>query len=223
MIEYGVKDILTQTRIFLILFVFYLLIPGFVLLTTAQGDFEIALNSFHTVYYDNFFLWSTYIGDGFFAAIVLVYLFLFVNMRVSLVSTSILLCVSALTQILKLFVFPSSSRPIVFFKDVIELHFVDGLEIHSNNSFPSGHTTQAFCLFFLFSYFVKNKSYQYVFFIAALLAAISRVYLLQHFLRDIYVGALIGTFGSMLCLYCIHNFNWFSSAALDKPLIKKRI
>lgn len=213
------KEILQQTRIFLILFVFYLIVPSFVLLTTAKGEFEIWLNSFHTTYFDNFFYWVTYFGDGFFAALVLICIVLFVNIRQGLLITGILLTVSALTQILKLFVFPRSARPLAFFKDTIELHFVPGLEIHSSNSFPSGHTTQAFCMFFLFSFFVKNKSLQYLFFVIACLAAISRVYLLQHFLMDIYVGAIIGTLGSLLCLQLVNQKNMLSNPALNKPLI----
>ena len=215
------KEILQQTRIFLILFVFYLLVPGFTLLATAKGEFEIWLNSFHTTYFDNFFYWATYFGDGFFAAAVLVCMVLFVNIRQGLLITIILLIVSAVTQILKLFVFPRSERPLAFFKDTIELHFVPGLEIHSSNSFPSGHTTQAFCMLFLFSFFVTNKSYQYLFFVIASLAAISRVYLLQHFLMDIYVGAIIGTIGSLLCLQIANQKNWLSNPALNKPLINK--
>lgn len=216
------KEILQQTRIFLILFVFYLLVPGFTLLATAKGDFEIWLNSFHTTYFDNFFYWVTYFGDGFFAALVLVFIVLFVTIRQGLLITLILLIVSIVTQILKLFVFPRSERPLAFFKDTIELHFVPGLEIHSSNSFPSGHTTQAFCMFFLFSFFVKNKSYQYLFFVIACLAAISRVYLLQHFLMDIYVGAIIGTIGSLICLQFVNQKNLLSNPALNKPLINIR-
>lgn len=216
------KEILQQTRIFLILFVFYLVVPSFTLLATAKGEFEIWLNSFHTIYFDNFFYWTTYFGDGFFAALILTFIIVFVNIRKGVLITGILLTVSALTQILKLFMFPRSVRPIAFFKDTIELHFVPDLEIHSANSFPSGHTTQAFCMFFLFSFFVKNKSYQYLFFGIASLTAISRVYLLQHFLLDIYVGAIIGTIGSLICLQFVNQKNLLSYPALNKPLINIR-
>jgi membrane-associated phospholipid phosphatase len=217
-----VKEILQQTRIFLILFVCYIIILGYLLATTAKGDFEIWLNSFHTDYFDTIFYWTTYIGDGFFAAVVLVFILLFVNIRISIISTAILLAVSAVTQILKLFVFPSSFRPIVFFKDVVQLHFVNGLDIHSSNSFPSGHTTQAFCMFFLFSFFMKNRKWNYVFFFIALLVAISRVYLLQHFLKDVYVGAIIGTIGSLGFLYLTNHYQLLSNPILNQPLIKKK-
>lgn len=216
------KEILQQTRIFLILFVFYLIVLGVTLFATAKGKFEVWLNSFHTIYFDNFFYWATYFGDGFFATLILTIIILFVNIRKGLLITGILLIVSAFTQILKLAVFPLSERPIAFFKDTIQLHFVPGLEIHSSNSFPSGHTTQAFCLFILFSFYVKNKSYQYVFFVIASLAAISRVYLLQHFLMDIYVGAIIGTIGSLICLQFANQKNLLSNPALNKSLINIR-
>ena len=215
------KAILQQTSIFMLLFVFYLVVPGFVLLLTAKGEFEIWLNTFHTNYFDNFFYWATYFGDGIFAAIVIIGIILFVNIRKGLLTAIILLAVSAVTQILKLFVFPMEHRPSVFLKNV-KLHFVDGLEIHASNSFPSGHTTQAFCMFFLFSFFYPNKFMQYVFFVIALLAGISRVYLLQHFLRDIYVGAMIGTLGSFILLYYFEKKHFLSNPNLDKPLIQIR-
>lgn len=216
------KEILQQTRIFLILFACYLLIPGFILLITAKGQFEIWLNSFHTAYFDNFFYWVTYFGDGIFAACVLAGCILFFSIRKGIISTIILLLVSAVTQILKLFVFPDNHRPSVYLKDVLDLHFVEGLEIHTSNSFPSGHTTQAFCLFFLFAYYQPDKSMNYVFFIIAVLAGISRVYLLQHFLVDIYVGAIIGTIGSMISLFYVNKYHVLSHSALDKPLISIR-
>ncbi len=216
------KDILQQTRIFLILFALYLVIPGFAILITAKGHVEIWLNSFHTVYFDNFFYWVTYFGDGFFAAFLILGLILFYSIRKGIIITFILLLVSAITQIFKLFVFPTISRPSVYLKDTIDLHFVNGLEIHTSNSFPSGHTTQVFCLFFLLSYFLLNKSWNYLFFVFALLAGISRVYLLQHFLIDIYFGAIIGTVGSLILLYFVNTYHVFSNPALNKPLINKR-
>ena len=216
------KDILQQTRIFLLLFAFYLLIPGFTLLVTAKGEFEIWLNAFHTNYFDNFFYWATYFGDGIFAAFLLLVIILLVSIRQGLIMTVILLLVSAVTQVFKLFIFPNEHRPSVFLKEITDLHFVKGLEIHTSNSFPSGHTTQAFCLFFLFSFYYKNKSMQYLFFVIAVLAGISRVYLLQHFLRDIYVGAIIGTLGSLILVYYFEKTNFISQPRLDKPLIQTR-
>lgn len=216
------KDILQQTRVFMLLFAFYIVIPGFTLLATAKGEFEIWLNTFHTDYFDYFFYWATYLGDGWLAAVLLAVIILFVKIRQGIFMTLILLLVSGITQGLKLFVFPREDRPLMFLYDVADLHFVKGLVIHTSNSFPSGHTTQAFCLFFLFSFYCKNKNLQYLFFSMAVVAGISRVYLLQHFLRDIYVGALIGTIGTLILLYIFEKNNFLSNSRFDQPLISIR-
>ena len=62
-------------------------------------------------------------------------------------------------------------------------------------SFPSGHTMTAFAVAALMSYFVKNKYAHIGFFAYAVLIAFSRVYLLEHFYRDVFWGAVIA--------YCI--------------------
>lgn len=216
------KEVLQQTRIFMVLFVLYIVIAGSALLVNAKGDIEIWLNGFHTIYLDHFFYWATYLGDGFFAFAFLTSYILFFHIRRGIIITVILLLVSGVTQILKHVVFPISPRPSVFLKDVPGLHYVPGLEIHTSNSFPSGHTTQAFCVFFLLSLYVSNKRWQYLFFTLALLTGISRVYLLQHFVIDTYVGAIIGTIGSFLLAVFFNKNNFLSTDTLNKPLISLR-
>jgi len=217
-----VKEILQQTRIYLMLFVLYIVIAGSALLVNNKGEIEIWLNGFHTIYLDHFFYWATYLGDGFFAFAFLTLYILFIHISRGIIITVILLLVSGVTQILKHIVFPVSPRPSVFLKDVPGLHYVPGLEIHTSNSFPSGHTTQAFCIFFLLSVFTMNKRWQYLFFTLALLAGISRVYLLQHFVIDTYFGAIIGTLGSFLLIAFFDKSNFLSTDALNKPLISLR-
>lgn len=58
------------------------------------------------------------------------------------------------------------------------------------DSFPSGHTTAAFCCAFIISlYFPK---YRAVFYLLAVLIALSRVIGLSHFPSDILAGAVLG-------------------------------
>ncbi len=213
------KEILQQTRIFLSLFALYIILAGFFFLANTKGNIEIWLNSFHTTYLDHFFYWTTYLGDGIFAILFLITFAVLINLRKGIIITLILLAVSAVTQVLKHIVFPVSPRPSVYLKEVLHLHYVPGLEMHTSNSFPSGHTTQAFCIFFLLSFYVADKKWQYVFFSLALLAGISRVYLLQHFLIDTYAGAIIGTLGSLWLLSIFEKNKLLSTKALDKPLI----
>mgnify|MGYP000920111285 CR=1 FL=1 len=84
-----------------------------------------------------------------------------------------------------------------------KLNFVDGVEILNYHSFPSGHTTFAFAIFTSFA-FIYQKPLQQIFFLfCALLVAFSRIYLLQHFLRDTIVGSMIGFVCAFVLFYML--------------------
>jgi membrane-associated phospholipid phosphatase len=68
---------------------------------------------------------------------------------------------------------------------------VAGVEIHSLNSFPSGHTATSFTLFLLTSYLFPNKYVFVIFLLYALACSYSRVYLAQHFPLDLAGGILV--------------------------------
>jgi len=217
------KTILQHTRIFLVLFVLYLVCAGVLLLVFAKGDLEVLLNRQHHPAMDVLFYWATYLGDGLLAIPILLVVALFVNMRQSILMTGILLLVSGVTLLLKRSVFSDVLRPSAFLKDIKDIYYIEGLDIHSTFSFPSGHSTQAFCLFFLFSFYVKEQKWQFLFFLLAFFAAVSRIYLLQHFLIDTYVGAFIGTAGSVILLYLAESKHVLSRyTSLNKPLISLR-
>ncbi len=65
-----------------------------------------------------------------------------------------------------------------------------GHKIYRDSSFPSGHSTAAFCTATVFSSVLPTLSI--VFFLLAALVAVSRVYLGMHYPSDITVGAAIG-------------------------------
>ena len=81
--------------------------------------------------------------------------------------------------------------------------------MHYAYSFPSGHSTTAFALFFIFGFFVKNKKWQILFFILALSTAISRMYLLQHFFIDVYFGSILGVLIATIVFVSINSCNIF--------------
>jgi membrane-associated phospholipid phosphatase len=176
---------------FIIGFFIYLLIGAIILLNFEKGEFELWLNQRHQVGADIFFKYFTHIGDGIFFLGVIVVLWVYNRLK-AILGLLVFITTGLTSQALKLLVFPGVPRPKAFFGEKYALHFVEGVEIHLSNSFPSGHSITAFAVFFLLSLLVKNKLWGILFIILAIFGAFSRVYLLQHFFVDTYFGALIG-------------------------------
>ena len=104
-------------------------------------------------------------------------------------------------QTLKRAIFYDVARPFIYFRDIYELHLINGVEMHHANSFPSGHSSSAFVIFFMLALITKNNSLKFIYFIIASLIAYSRVYLSQHFLIDIYFGSIISSTITLIIFY----------------------
>ncbi len=138
---------------------------------------------------DTFFHYWTYLGDGFiWVPVSLLFLIYRRKLLPLLISTIVLSTLIA--QGIKNWVFPDELRPTKAIADLSLIHTVPGVELHTVNSFPSGHTTTAFSVFLLICLVVPQKSIVIISFPAALLVAYSRVYLAQHFPSDLGGGML---------------------------------
>jgi len=104
-------------------------------------------------------------------------------------------------------------RPKKFFEGIHDLYFVPGTNNYLYNSFPSGHATCAFSLYFSLALIIDDKRYKFILFAIAFLVGYSRIYLSQHFLQDVYAGSLIGVVVSILL------FKWISNA--KKPWLER--
>ena len=100
-------------------------------------------------------------------------------------------------------------RPLTWFADnmpEITLPLVEGVRMNLWLSFPSGHTTTFFVLFFTLSIIlcaenIKGKNIlSFICFLCASFGAYTRIYLSQHFALDIFAGILIAVC-STLVLY----------------------
>ena len=152
----------------------------------------LAINGANSPFADAFFTYFTHIGDGAFFAVTVIFL-LFVRFRHTLVGAASFALSSGVAQGLKRLVFPDVLRPrAVFEGSSVVPHWVSDVELHSHHSFPSGHATTAFAVFCLLALVLEDKRWGVLYFVLALLAAYSRVYLGQHFFADIYFGSLIG-------------------------------
>jgi membrane-associated phospholipid phosphatase len=185
------KDFIYGNRVFLLLYLVFLIVGGILIVIYERGDEIIYFNSLHTSFFNHFFRWTTMLAElPAFFLILLVALFSAYGQGLLLWINS--LFVFATVQVCKRLIFANEVRPSVFFEGKMNLSFVQGVAIERWHSFPSGHTATAFALFFMLSILTKDKRWSYFLFAVALLVGISRVYLLQHFLRDVYFGSLIG-------------------------------
>ena len=158
-----------------------------------QGIILLEINRFYNDSADVFFQYVTHLGDGLFCiAVGLAYWF---RSWIKSVAVLVSYAVSGiLAQLIKHFGFPKEPRPAEYFSKMMDsLHTVPGIELSHWNSFPSGHTTSAFALFALLSLWGKPPWWKLLCLCAATAVGFSRMYLLQHFLVDVYAGSLLGT------------------------------
>ena len=97
-------------------------------------------------------------------------------------------------------------RPYLYFRKngvFDQINVVEGVTLNGgNNSFPSGHTMAAFALFAFLAFVLPVKrGVSALLFSFALLVGLSRIYLVQHFFKDVYLGASIGLFLAMVCYF----------------------
>lgn len=100
----------------------------------------------------------------------------------------------------------------------ILFHRVPGITLHSNGSFPSGHTIAAFSSLTFVALISKKPWAQFLLFVLACLSGYSRVYTAQHYLMDVYAGAVYG-FVIAIVFYQIFNYS-FKTPMWNTPLIK---
>ncbi|MFT4645524.1 MAG: membrane-associated phospholipid phosphatase [Planctomycetota bacterium] len=190
---------LTKHKFFLLPFILWLLIGSIVLSLIQKGDLVLWFNDNRFIFGNFYFTVASAFAEWQF-----ILFFLFIVAYEKIGNLFILALTWAFTGIVaqslkRLFDMP---RPAGFYKDLdVNLNFINDDRLYYANSFPSGHTTTAFALFFIMAIFTKNKYMQFLFFIFALSTAFSRVYLLQHFFMDVYFGSILG----VLLAYLIYN------------------
>ena len=176
------------------------------------------VNSLHTPFGDVFFKGLTHLGDGILFALITV-VFALYRYRLALLGLIIFLTSSLIAQVLKLTLFDHIKRPVGHFGSDADIHFVEGVTRHVNNSFPSGHTTTAFALAMFLVLAFEMKKGGFLIALLAILVGYSRVYLAVHFPIDVYFGSLIGVISAVLIYIWLDEP--FKSKFANKGLMKK--
>ncbi len=213
------KVLFNENRSFLIPWLLLLIISAALLVVYPKAQLHIFSNRMHTPFLDVFFKYATYLGDGTMIALLFVAL-LFVKYRYALAFLSGALAASLVINLIKKVLLHDVYRPSKYFElyETYQLHFVEGVKLHAFQSFPSGHTTTAFNLFFMLALLVENRWLKAIFLAVAIVVAYSRVYLSQHFLIDIVAGSVFGVVSIFMAYYF---FSKSEKSWLDKSILKK--
>ncbi len=218
--------IIKSNPLFFIAFLIFVIIGGVLLMNMEQGAAILFFSEHRSGFGDVFFRYFTKLGEEP-IYIFFISLFLFIRYRYALL---ILLCgmVSlGISAVLKIYF--AHPRPAVFFKsngllDEINLVKDFGIEhLYSGmTSFPSGHTMSAFSVFAMVAFLFSKKKYLgLLMFCFALGVGISRIYLVQHFLEDVYLGAILGIGVAMILFLIQNHYAINENKLIDKSLKSK--
>jgi len=198
---------------FLVPFLLVATVAALVLIYLPKGDEIVFIHTQHTDALNVFFRVMTSLTEWPIAVIIILFS-LAQGWNKGVLLTIATLASALAVTVLKKGVFANYVRPALFFQDKLTLHFVPGVETYKYNSFPSGHTAAAFTLFFMMSLIIKDKRWSLVFFVLAVLVGLSRIYLLQHFLMDVYFGAMLGVAVSALIWQTSTRFLYFGTSPI---------
>ncbi|WP_170265103.1 phosphatase PAP2 family protein [Salibacter halophilus] len=178
---------------------------GVVIISSGnQMDVQLMLNKFHLPPLDYFFKYGTHLASGY-SIVAFTVLFLFLKVKWGLLVGLSQLISAPVTQFLKRGVFDWVFRPGFYYEQMSEItpHLVEGVNLQHKFSFPSGHATAAFSLFFALALTTKNRVLNCFLALCAVIVSYSRVYISQHFMEDIIAGSLIGIMGALLAYFFI--------------------
>lgn len=199
----SLPDFFRQNIWFFVGLLLFVIIGGVLLFFLETGDAIFYFSGKRSYWGDLFFRYGTEMGEVLVYVVALVAL-LFVGYRYALVIPLLGFTVSVVAFSMKAFF--GHDRPSLYFKKLglfDQLTVIEGVRLNGGaNSFPSGHTMSAFALYAFLAFCLPyKKGGAVVFFLLALMVGVSRIYLVQHFLKDVYLGAIVGVLIAMTWYY----------------------
>jgi membrane-associated phospholipid phosphatase len=200
------KQLIQQQKLFFALYLLVFLVGLYFVLTQDKLAGHELLNQYNAPFFDTFFYYITYLGDGVISVIILAIVAIY-NYRYALVGALSFGLAALMTHLLKVSVYDHVERPYIALWNYFHHNPNSHLVLETNklhNSFPSGHTTGAFAIFMFLALYSKNKWIGLICCLIAVLSSFSRVYLSQHFVEDTLAGSLIGM-GISLMAFAIYE------------------
>lgn len=168
-----------------------------------KGEDVLLINGAHTHFLDGFFKAMTFFGEGWWL-VPLIGIALFIRVRDAFAISLAAVLNGVVISLLKRVLFTDLERP----KKILDnelLHFISGVNVHSFNSFPSGHTATAFGIALSIALLSQKKTLSVFALLLALAVGYSRIYLAQHFLIDVTAGAMTGWFTTFMAWEITEN------------------
>lgn len=189
--------ILTNNRLFFIIFFVWVILGAVLQLLFTPTEIMFWINQHHNSLSDSFFRYITLFGeDTVWLGAFLYFAFekyvkgIENNQAIKVLLISWLSKVLVSVSLKNIFNFP---RPIEVYQHSGQaIHLVDGVTMHHWQSFPSGHTMTAFAFACLCLFVQKKTSPAIIALLLAMLVGYSRMYLFQHFPRDVFTGSVLG-------------------------------
>ena len=179
------------------------LVLGIMLLSVPKAELHLLLCQPHTTFLD--WLVPTFTNLVNWLPYLMVLLLLFYRAGWATFLASNLLLSTVIVQPIKHII--RAPRPLTWFAENmpdVSLPLVEGVKMNYWYSFPSGHTTTFFVLFFTLSIIlyeenIKGKNiFAFFCFLCATFGAYTRIYLSQHFALDIFSGIIIAIFSTLI-------------------------
>ena len=232
------KKFIRNNAVFIGLSLMLIAALGLALLWMPKGELHLLLCDRHTPARDIFYRYYTQVAEWF-PYVVCVALLLFSRIGDGVFATSALILSALTTQLFKHLI--NAPRPLTWFganMPDVQLPLVDGVRMNYWFSFPSGHTTSFFALFFVLciivtNYLASNNTsdltakrsnsvsglLQALLFVLATLGAYSRIYLSQHFAADVFAGVVVGVGITICCYVLFYRFEdrkWYNYRLFKK-------
>jgi membrane-associated phospholipid phosphatase len=189
--------ILINNRLFFLVFLLWVIIGALLQVFYTPTELMFWVNRHHNDLLDVFFRCVTFLGEDFVWLSLLIF-FAFKNyvQKITKLKEIKLLVIIWLAKVFvsvslkNIFNLP---RPMeVYQNSGREIHLVTGVQINHWQSFPSGHTMTAFAFACFVTLILKQPKWGIFALFVAILVGYSRMYLFQHFPRDVFAGGILG-------------------------------
>jgi membrane-associated phospholipid phosphatase len=189
--------ILINNRLFFLIFLLWVIVGALLQVFYSPTGLMFWVNRHHNNFLDVFFRCVTFLGEDYVWLSLLIY-FAFLNYFQKITKLKVMKLL-IITWLAKIFVSVSLKnifnlpRPMeVYQNSGREIYLVNGVELYHWQSFPSGHTMTAFAFACFVALILKQPKWGIFALFIAILVGYSRMYLFQHFPKDVFAGGIFG-------------------------------